>query len=172
MTCNDDERSLLHGQRNRSAVCFRVCLIQQFHALEIFLANLHDDGQQLIHTPIFSDSKKCFCKETVNFFVGIAQYHGMVRIGSHAAHTEKDQRLEAANILPGIPQQRHVVIIVATAARCAAGAIGNQPFFFGVYPVNHFPYRFFVKVHIGDSGKQPFHHQPPGIRCCLRTAVR
>ena len=52
MAGDDDERSLLYRQRNGHgrgrAVGLGVGLVQQRHALEVFLAHLHDDGQQLV----------------------------------------------------------------------------------------------------------------------------
>ena len=52
MAGDDDERSLLYRQRNGHgrgrAVGLGVGLVQQRYALEVFLAHLHDVGQQLV----------------------------------------------------------------------------------------------------------------------------
>ena len=95
VTGNHNKRPLFHSQRNgnryRRAIAFGICLIQKRHALEVFLTDLHHDGQQLLHAPILANSKKCLCKEIVHRIIGIAQHQSMMRIGRHAAHPEQNQ---------------------------------------------------------------------------------
>ena len=96
MAGDDDERPLLHRQRDGHgrgrAVGLGVGLIQQRHALEVLLAHLHHDGQQLVHAPVLAYGKQRLGKEAVYLLVGIAQYHGVIGVGRHAARTKKDQR--------------------------------------------------------------------------------
>ena len=95
MAGDDDERPLLHRQRNGHgrgcAIALGVGLVQQRHALEVLFADLHHDGQQLVHAPVLAYGKKCFSEEAVYLLIGIAQYHGVMCICRHATHTEKDQ---------------------------------------------------------------------------------
>lgn len=66
-----------------------VGLIQQSHALEIYFALFHYDGQQLGQAEIVhTDGDQRLVKETVNFLVVIAQNGCMVGISSHAPDAE------------------------------------------------------------------------------------
>ena len=95
MAGDDDERPLLHRQRNGHgrgcAIALGVGLIQQRHALEVLLAHLHHDGQQLAHAPVLAHGKQRLGKEAVHSVVRIAQHHGVIGVRRHATHTEKDQ---------------------------------------------------------------------------------
>ena len=173
VACDDDERSLLHRQRDsgrrRRTVAFGVGLIQQRHTLEVFLAHLHDDGQQRIHAPVLTHSKECLGEKAVHFLVGIAQYHGVMGIRRHTTHTEKDERFEAANILLRVPEQIHIIIIIPPTARAAARAVWCQSFPFRVHLFDQLANGLFVEVHISDGGEQSLDHQPPciGIDRCI-----
>ena len=176
VACDDDERPLLHRQRDSGrrgcTVAFGVGLIQQRHALEVFLAHLHDDGQQLIHAPVLAHSKECLGEKAVHFLVGIAQYHGVMGIRRHTTHAEKDQRFKAANILLRVPEQVHIIIIIPPTARAAAGAFWCQSFPFRVHLFDQLANGLFVEVHISDGGEQSLDHQPPCIGIDRSIAVR
>ena len=175
MAGDDDERSLLHRQRDGHgrgrAVGLGVGLIQQRHALEVLLAHLHHDGQQLVHAPVLAHGKKSLGEKAVHFLVGITQHHSVMGICRHAAHAEEDQRFEAAHILLCAPKQVHVIVVVPSTARGAAMAVGHQPCLFRMYPVNQIPDSLFVKVHIGDGGEQALDHQPPSPLIRIRGII-
>ena len=172
---DDDERPLLHRQRNGDrrgrTVAFGVGLIQQRHALEVFLAHLHDDGQQRVHIPVLAHGKKSLGEKAVHFLVGITQHHSVMGVSRHAAHAEEDQGFEAANILLRVPEQVHIIIIVSPAAGAAAGAAWNKAGLFLVYLIDQRPNGLFVEAHIGDGGEQALDHQPPCIWRCQRIAI-
>ena len=119
MTGNNDKRSLFHGQRNRNRygcpIAFGVRLIQKRHAFQVFLSYLHNNRQKLIHPPVLSYYIECPRKESVHFFIRVAQYQRMMCIGCHAAHTEKDEGFETADILLCIPDILHGIIIALSA---------------------------------------------------------
>ena len=95
----------------------------------------------------------------------------MVGIGGHAADAKEDQRLEAANVLVGVPELMKIVVAGAPAGLAAAGAALRQGIPFTVHPIHQFIERRLVKVDIGDGGKEPFDHQPPGGGRGLCAAV-
>ena len=114
-----DKRPLLHhqwnGGRDRLSVGLGICLVEHLHAGEIHFSDFENDGQKLIHTPVLADGKKRLHKELVHSFVGITEHSGMISVGRHAANTEKDHGFQTANILVGVPDLCHVVIIVLAA---------------------------------------------------------
>ena len=119
MTGNNDKRSLFHGQRNRDRygcpIALGIRLIQKCHAFQVFLSNLHDNRQKLIHPPVLSYHIESLRKEPVHILVRIAQYQRMMRIGSHAAHTKKNKGFEASDILLCIPDILHSIIVTSPA---------------------------------------------------------
>ena len=149
----ETERRQRNGNRCRRAVAFGICLIQKRHALEIFLTDLHHDGQQLLHAPILADSKKRLCEEIVHRIIGIAQHQGMMRIGRHAAHPEQNQGFQAADILLRIPEIRHIVIGSATARSSTVRTVGHKPCLFRMYAVNQLAQCLFVEAYICNGGK-------------------
>ena len=175
MAGDDDERSLLHRQRDGHgrgrAVGLGVGLIQQRHALEVLLAHLHHDGQQLVHAPVLAHGKKSLGEKAVHFLVGIAQHHSVMGVSRHAAHAEEDQGFEAANILLRVPEQVHIIIIVSPAAGAAAGAAWNKAGLFLVYLIDQRPNGLFVEAHIGDGGEQALDHQPPSPLIRIRGII-
>ena len=172
---DDDERPLLHRQRDGGrrgrTVAFGVGLIQKRHALEVFLAHLHHDGQQRVHIPVLAHSKKSLGEKAVHFLVGITQHHSVMGVSRHAAHAEEDQGFEAANILLRVPEQVHIIIIVSPAAGAAAGAAWNKAGLFLVYPIDQLPNGLFVEAHIGDGGEQALDHQPPSPLIRIRGII-
>ena len=176
MACDDDERSLLHrqqdGGRRGRTVAFGIGLIQKRHALKVFLAHLHYDGQQLVHTPVLAHGKKSLGEKAVHFLVGITQHHRVMGVSRHTTHTEKDQGFEAANILLRVPEQIHIIIIVLPATGSAVGAAWNKAGLFLVYPIDQLPNGLFVEAHIGYGGEQALDHQPPCIGVDRCIAVR
>ena len=157
VTGNHNKRSLFHSQRNGNrcgrAVAFGICLIQKRHALEVFLTDLHHDGQQLLHAPILADSKKRLCEEIVHRIIGIAQHQRMMRIGRHAAHPEQNQGFQAADILLRIPEPCHIVIGSATARSSAVRTVRHKPCLFRMYAVNQLAQCLFVEAYICNGGK-------------------
>ena len=95
MSGDDDERPLFHcqgyGNRRGRSITFGVGFVQKCHALEIFLTNLHHDRQQLVHVPILANGKERLSEEAVHGFIGIAQHHGVMGVGCHAPHPEKNE---------------------------------------------------------------------------------
>ena len=85
----------------------------------------------------------------------------MMRISSHAAHTEKNEGFEASDILLCIPDILHRVIITLSA----------KPFRLLMHLSNPFAQSLFIEIHIGNCRKQPFNHHPPCIRTYLRCLM-
>ena len=172
---DDDKRPFFHGQRDgdrhRGAIAFGVGSVQQCHAPEILFSYFHYDRQKIAHGPILAHGKESLCKESVHRIVAVAQHHGVMRVGCHAPHAEENQRLQAAGIRIGVPEQAHVIVVISPTAGGAAGAVGCQPCFFRMYPVNQIPDRLFVEVYVGDGGEQSLNHQLPGLRAWLGVSV-
>ena len=175
MAGDDDERPLLHGQRNGDrggcAIAFGVRLIKERHTLEILLADLHHNGQQLVHAPVLAHGKQRLGQEAVHFLVGIAQHHGVMGIGRHAAHAKENQGFETADILLRAPELLHIVIVGSAAGGSADGAVRNESRLFSMHPVDQSADGFFIKIHIGNGGEQPLDHQPPCIPVHIRGIV-
>ena len=173
---NNDERPLFHGQRNRDrhgrTVAFGVGPIQKRHAPEVFLADLHHDGQQLLHVPILAHGEERLGKEPVHRFIGIAQHHCVVRIRSHPAHAEENERLETADILLRVPELGHVIVAGAPAGGSAGRAARHKPRFFRVHAADHRADGLIVKVHVGDGHEQPFDEKLPCVLVHAGRVVR
>ena len=73
------------------AIGFRIGSVQQCHARQVLLPYFHHNRKQLLHSPVLSNGKQRFGEKAIHFFICITQHHGMVCIGSHAPHTEKNQ---------------------------------------------------------------------------------
>ena len=175
MAGDDDKRPLLHGQRNGDrggcAIAFGIRLIKERHTLEILLADLHHNGQQLVHAPVLAHGKQRLCQKAVRFLVGIAQHHGVMGIGRHAAHAKEDQGFETADILLRAPELLHIVIVGSAAGGSTDGAVRNESRLFSMHPVDQSADGFFIKIHIGNGGEQSLDHQPPCIPVHIRGVI-
>ena len=180
MPGDDDKGAFLHGQGHGGGhgvtIGFSVGLVQQRHALEVHLAHLHDNRQQLFHAPVLADGKQALIEEAVHFLVGIAQHHGMVCVGRHAPQTEENQRFQGTDVFVGFPEKIHVVFVGSAAGGCASIAIRRQRCLFPAHHVNLPTDGFFIEIHIGQGGEQPFDDCPMGgrggyvrIRCPGKT---
>ena len=180
MPGDDDKGAFLHGQGHGGGhgvtIGFSVGLVQQRHALEVHLAHLHDNRQQLLHAPVLADGKQALIEEAVHFLVGIAQHHGMVCVGRHAPQTEENQRFQGTDVFVGFPEKIHVVFVGSAAGGCASIAIRRQRCLFPAHDVNLPTDGFFIEIHIGQGGEQPFDDCPMGgrggfvrIRCPGKT---
>ena len=162
---DDDERTFFHGQRNRDrrgrAVAFGVGPVQKRHAPEGLLADLHHNGQQLLHVPILAHGKERLGKEPVYRLIGIAQHQGVVRIRGHAAHAEENERFETADILLRIPELRHVIIAGSSARGSAGRAARHEPRFFRVHAADHRADGLIVKAHVRNGREQTLDEKLP-----------
>ena len=92
---NHDKRSLFHLQRyvHRSGVPVGagICPVEHLHALIVDLADLQNDGKELIHAQVLTDGKECFGKEFIYRFIRISQHIGMIGVCRNASDPEQDQ---------------------------------------------------------------------------------
>lgn len=121
---DDDERSFFYSQRNRCryrcAIGGRVGFIEESHAGQVDFTCFHDDRQELVHAPVFSESGQAFDEESADFIARFAEHQSMISIGCHAAHAEQDERFEGTDIFIGVPDLVHVIISSGCAGKEAA----------------------------------------------------
>ena len=172
---DDDEGSLFNGQRddggNGVAVGFGIGAVEQGHTAEVVFPDFEDDGQELLHVEILADGEQRTGKEAVQFFVLIAEDHCVVRVGGHAADTEKNERFEAADILVRGPELAHVIVGIASAGTAAGGAAGDKAVVLGVDTGDKIADRGGVEVDIGDGGEQAVDDEAPRVRVGVRVTV-
>ena len=171
-----DEWSLFHleghADGNRVAEGLSVGLVQHLHALEIDLADLQDDRQQQVHAPVLADGKERLCQECVDLPARMTEDARVIGVGRHAADTEEDQGLQGTDVLVRVPELLHVVVVVPSAGRSAAGAIRNQPLLLRVHLVDQRAEGLFVKADIGDGGEQSLDEELVGALRRMGVAVR
>ena len=172
---DDDEGSLFNGQRddggNGVAVGFGIGAVEQGHTAEVVFPDFEDDGQELLHVEILADGEQRTGKEAVQFFVLIAEDHCVVRVGGHAADTEKNERFEAADILVRGPKLAHVIVGIASAGTAAGGAAGDKAVVLGVDTGDKIADRGGVEVDVGDGGEQAVDDEAPRVRVGVRVTV-
>ena len=172
---DDDEGSLFNGQRddggNGVAVGFGIGAVEQGHTAEVVFPDFEDDGQELLHVEILADGEQRTGKEAVQFFVLIAEDHCVVRVGGHAADTEKNERFEAADILVRGPELAHVIVGIASAGTAAGGAAGDKAVVLGVDTGDKIADRGGVEVDVGDGGEQAVDDEAPRVRVGVRVTV-
>ena len=166
MAGDDDERPLFHLQRygggGGCAKGLGVGPVKQFHAGQIVLADLHYDGQQLVHAPVLADGEQGPGKEGVDLLAAIAQHVRVPGIGGHTPNAEQDQGFEGADVLVGVPELFHVVVVISTAGLSAAYAVGHQSLLFRVDLIDQRGDGLRVKADVGDGGEQTFDHEVMG----------
>ena len=140
MAGDHDEGTRLHGEGDRGG-CGRteglgVGAIQELHAGEVIFAHLHHNGEKLLHAPVLAHREERLGDKAVEGIVHIPQRHGVVGIGGHAADAKEDQRLEAANVLVGVPELTKIIVAGAPAGLAAAGAALRQGIPFAVHPIH------------------------------------
>ena len=99
----------LNRRRLGPAVGGDVRVLQSGHGGQVDLAALEDQGQQLVHAQVGADGPHALVQERRHGRVRLPQRLRMVGIRRHAAHAEKQQALQAADILLRVPQLAHVV---------------------------------------------------------------
>ena len=95
----------------------------------------------------------------------------MVRVGGHAADTEKNERFEAADILVRSPKLAHVIVGIASAGTAAGGAAGDKAVVLGVDTGDKIADRGGVEVDVGDGGEQAVDDEAPRVRVGVRVTV-
>jgi len=157
-----DERAFFHGERhgsgNGSAVGLGVGLVQQGHALKVYLAGLHYHGQKRVHGVLAAYGGEGAVEEIVDGAVGVAQRHGVPGVGGHAAQTEEYEGLKGTDVLVGGPYLLHVVVLASGAGIGAHGTAGNQTVALGVDAVDHLIDGLVVEVDVGDGGEETRQH--------------
>ena len=157
-----DKRSFFYcegnSDRNRITVGLCVCLIQKRHAFQVDLAHFHYKGEELLHVQIFADGKHSFIEESVDFFVGISQYHSVVRICRHSSESEQNQRFQGTDIFICIPEKLHIIIFRPAAGLRAGSAPGGKGVFLSCYIFNLLTDCIFVKVYVGNGCEQSLDH--------------
>ena len=92
--------------------------------------------------------------------------------GKKSPDTEEDQGLQGTDVLVRVPELLHVVVVVPSAGRSAAGAIRNQPLLLRVHLVDQRAEGLFVKADIGDGGEQSLDEELVGALRRMGVAVR
>ena len=142
---------------------FRIGLIQKRHSGQVHFAHLQSHGQQVLHRCLFSKHRKGLVEEAVHGLFPIAQDGCVIGIGRHAPDAEEDQGLEGPNVLLGVPQGFHIIVIIVAAGRGAQGAVRNDPVFLRPDLPDQGLDGVIFKVYIGDAGKQGLLHQDMGV---------
>ena len=96
----------------------------------------------------------------------------MVRVGSHAADAEKNQRFEAADVFIRRPKLPHVIVGIAAAGAAAGGAAWDETVMLGVDADDAVADGGCVEVDVGDGGEQAVDDEPPRRCVGVRIAVR
>ena len=130
MAGHNDKRSGLHGKRHmdrrRLAKAFGVGFVQQRHTLQVDPAELQHERQQLLHAPVLADGEQRFRQKAFDGLVPVAEHHGMIGIGCHAAAAEQQQGLQAADVLLCAPELRQIVVARPAAGRGAGGTVRHK----------------------------------------------
>ena len=135
MAGHNDERAGLHGERDmdrrRLAEAFGVGFVQQRHAAQVDLAQLQHERQQLLHAPVLADGEQRFRQKAFDGLVPVAEHHGVIGIGCHAAAAEQQQGLQAADVLLCAPELRQIIVARAAAGRGADGTVRHKALLLG-----------------------------------------
>lgn len=125
-TNNEVKRRALAGAADGLA----VGPVQQCHAVQVYGAQFHDNGEQILNRiAVITNGKQPLIKIVHDSSVLMAQHHGMVRISCHSSHAEKNQGFKGTYILVLCPEPVHVKIF-CPAAICRTGAAhGGQGMF-------------------------------------------
>lgn len=176
MAGHNDERAGLHGKRHmdrgRLAEAFGVGFVQQRHAAQVDLAQLQHERQQLLHAPVLADGKQSFRKEALDGLVPVAEHHGVVRIGRHAAAAEQQQGLQAADVLLCAPELRQIIVARPAAGRGADGTVRHKALLLGPDAPGQGVQTVRIEIDVRQRGEQAFDHQLPGLRTGIRAGVR
>ena len=99
--------------RNRIAKGLRVGAIQQRHAAEVDLTELHDQRQPFFHAVLLRQRRQSPVKPTAHLLILITQRHGVVGVGRHAFHSEKQRRPQGYNVGLTLKKLHRFVLLVA-----------------------------------------------------------
>ena len=164
MAGDHDERARLDLELNRRrlglAVGGDVRILQSRHCGQVDLAALENQRQQLVHTQVGADGPHTLIQERCHSRVRLPQRLRMIGIRRHAAHAEKQQALQAADILLSIPQLAHIVQIEfaqgdslsANAALEGGNGLG-------------------VEADVAHAGEHAFEHKPVGLGIPLSAVL-
>ena len=83
----------------------------------------------------------------------------MISIGGHSPDSKQDQRLQRTNVLVGIPQLIHIIIIVPAAVRLTGSTFWNQSGFLRFHFFNEGRDRFAVEAYIRNCGEETLYYQ-------------
>ena len=149
-----DERPLLHVDVHPGgdgiAEGLRVGPVQQGHALEVHLPELHDQRQPLLHAVLPGQRGQTLVEPGVHLLVPIAQVHGVVGVGRHSLQAEQQRGAQGDGVRLSLPEPRGV-------AAAAAAAMPPQSL---VHPVGKGADGRVVEIHVGQRGEQPVGQQP------------
>ena len=135
----------VHPGGDRGTEGFRVGPVQQGHALEIYLAELHDKGQPILHAVLLPQGGQALVEPAADLRVLIAQIHGVVGVGRHALQTEQQRGAEGDRVCLALPEPAGV-LFTAVAAHAAAQL--------GVHPGGEGPNGIVVKIDVGQGREQ------------------
>lgn len=176
MAGHNDERAGLHGKRHmdrgRLAEAFGVGFVQQRHTLQVDPAELQHERQQLLHAPVLADGEQRFRKEALDGLVPVAEHHGVIGIGCHAAAAEQQQGLQAADVLLCAPELRQIIVARAAAGRGADGTVRHKALLLGPDAPGQGVQAVRIEIDVRQRGEQALDHQLPGLRTGVGTGVR
>ena len=149
---DDNEGALFNSEINlcgyRIPVGLRVGPVQEFHALKVDFANLQDNRQKLIHAPVVrSYGAQGRTDKFIDPGTCVAKKLRMIGVGRDPTYTQKNQRLERADILVCFPEPAHVVV----GKVCSLGETG----FLLSDPGYLFKDICVVEVNVGQGAEQP-----------------
>ena len=142
----------VHPGGLRGAEAPGVGPVQQGHALQVHLAELHDQGQPLLHSVLLRQGAQPFDEPAGHLRVVIAQAGGVVGVGRHALHAEQQGGAEGDDVRLPLPQGEG-------AAEAPAPQLGGLV----LRPARKVPDGGVVKVHIGQGGEQPVRQQAQSL---------
>lgn len=111
-------------------------------------------------------------QKAVDLAVRIVQHHRVVGVRRHAADTEQDKRLEAADVLVRRPEPRDIVVIVVPAGRHAGRTVRHKTALLRLHACSHIADGRFVKVHIRERGEKRLDDDLPCALVHAGAAVR
>ena len=137
-----------------------VGAVQQSHAPEVHLAELHDEGQPLLHGVRPVDGAQALVEPVRHRRVPAAQVQGVMGVGGHALHAEQQGGAQRDDVRLALPQVDHRCLAAAQTVALRRDAVGEAAD--GVV----------IEVDVGQRGEQTVYQQAGRLRRVLPAALR
>ena len=89
----------------------------------VHLFHLPGNGQQVFCVRILPQGKQRPVEEAVDFLIPIAQCGSTAGSGGHIPDAGENLDLQAADILPGVPEVCKIIVVIVAAGIPATGAV-------------------------------------------------